>query len=148
MSGDQAGGPQTEFNRLLAREVKAAGHLLRLLEDEFEALQGRDPERLLAAVAAKERCARSLERLTRRHRSLLDSGPAGDPARETLGRELQRLAEACRRQNAANGRLVEARRRHAEQALAILRGQPPEPGGYDPRGRPVHRPEPRSLSKA
>ncbi len=137
-----------ELNRVLAQEIQAAGHLLRLLEDEHAALRGDDPDRLLEAVAAKERCAQSLERLTRRHRALLAGRAADTVPEDALGEELQRLAEACRRQNAANGRLVEARRRHAEQALAILRGQSPGTAGYDPRGRPLMPTASRDLSKA
>lgn len=99
-----------------------AGALLALLEQEHQALQGGDPDRLLALCGEKSLCLRRLDTL---RTSLPRLGPAQrERLRDLIGR--------CQRQTDANEALLNARASRAHSALQVRRGAP---GRYDVSGR-------------
>lgn len=66
---------------------------------------------------------------------------------ETVWQTLRDVLEKCRRQNQINGGAIELSRRHAQQTLTLLRGNPDE-SLYDQRGDSYSHPDGRSLAKA
>ncbi len=97
-----------------------AGALLALLEQEHQALQGGDPDRLLALCRDKLLRLRQLDALR---------GAALNPS---LGASLRQLVERCQQQTALNEALLQARFNRSRNALATRRGAP---GHYDMSGR-------------
>jgi flagellar biosynthesis/type III secretory pathway chaperone len=98
-----------------------AGALLALLEQEHQALQGGDPDRLLALCRDKLLRLRQLDAL----RGVALNNPA-------LRTGLRQLVERCQQQTALNEALLQARFNRSRSALAARRGAP---GHYDVSGR-------------
>jgi len=97
-----------------------AGALLTLLEQEHQALQGGDPDRLLALCRDKMLRLRRLDAL---RTAVLDPAQRAD---------LRQLVERCQQQTALNEALLNARLNRSRGALAARRGAP---GHYDGSGR-------------
>ncbi|MFN2309367.1 MAG: flagella synthesis protein FlgN [Gammaproteobacteria bacterium] len=137
------------LNALLHAEYACAGQLVTLLETETAALQGRDIDALETLAADKQALMQHFESLEAQRQALLEqAGFGGSPAdvegciawcdgSGQLARGWHLLLERIRRsqhQNRCNGAILEASRRHAQQALAVLRGQAPHGDLYHANG--------------
>jgi flagellar biosynthesis/type III secretory pathway chaperone len=136
---------------ILTRQVQCTEHLLTCLGAERDALASRDIQTLEDTTATKLQYTRELEQLEQQRQQLMVELGFGDitdneslrrcfkslPQAETLlklwGRILTNL-DTARHGNLANGGILEAGRRHVEQALMILRGQTATPALYNPNG--------------
>ena len=139
---------------------------LDLLREERAALEGRDPDALLAIAQRKSaevtRLARLGEARNQALRTLTGTidqagieawckqldGATGR-AVLTLWQELLDAARAARTVNEENGALITVRLQHNQQALAILRGATSSlPTFYGPDGKPCGASSGRPLGKA
>lgn len=129
----------TAFQALLDQEVEALRAVLRTLEAERAALDGRSPDALIAASNAKAEAVARAARLEQQRRDHLAASPGRPAAAESkLLNELKRLATECRRQNDANGLMIRGQRRRVEGSLNVLRGAgSPDVYGRDGEKRPV-----------
>ena len=141
--------PYQQTEALLEAHEAAVDRLTEVLEQETEALAGRDLERMAEVAQRKLACFAELEQLDGDRRTLLARARQPDTAagmqallagidrsgrlRERWRALLARL-EACRHRNRANGAQVETGRRHVEDALAILCGRQPGPLTYGQHG--------------
>lgn len=152
-----------ELNELLRAEYDCAGRLAALLGDETEALNGRDIDAVETLVGRKQTLMQEFEALEARRHALLERAGFGgaQPDIEAciawcdgsgrLARGWRALLERirdCQHRNRCNGAVLESSRRHAQQALALLRGQNPQPGLYTPHGASAADTLGRSLAKA
>ena len=150
------------FSDTLKLLLLRAGELLSCLQRENRLLQGPDVNALHQLNGEKSGLLVQIEALDRKRAELLAGlGFTDDPegmkrllattpkplGLETVWRELRDTLEACQRQNQINGGAIELSRRHAQQALILLRG---DPNGnlYDQRGDSCNRPDGRSLARA
>lgn len=141
---------QQQLHSLLEAESTLGEQLLSLLQRETTVLEQRDTEALVALTEEKQQLLQVLEeKAAQRSRFLQADGLSQDKAGfeqllERLGNpptslhlweKLHGLLEQCQRQNQLNGRLLEAGRRHSQQALSLLLGgQDPNAGLYDQKG--------------
>lgn len=138
-----------ELNELLRAEYDCAGRLAALLADEAAALNGRDIDAVEALVESKQVLMQEFEALEARRHALLGRAGFGGPQPDIDGclawcdgsgrlargwRALLERIRDCQHRNRCNGAILESSRRHAQQALALLRGQSPQPGLYTPHG--------------
>jgi flagellar biosynthesis/type III secretory pathway chaperone len=134
---------------LLRAEYDCAGRLNRLLGAETQALVTRDVETIERLIEDKQSLLQEFEALeTRMQRLLRDAGFGGErPDIEAcltwcdeqggLFRGWQLVLERVRQvqqQNRVNGVTLEAARRHAQQAVSVLRGEVPQMEVYNPAG--------------
>ncbi|MBG7008809.1 flagellar export chaperone FlgN [Pseudomonas aeruginosa] len=105
---------------LFAEDIGHASQLLKLVDEEFQALEQRDLAALQQLLGA--------ELLAR-------------------GDELGELLERCQQANLRNGRIIRANQASAGSLLNILRGQD-APGLYDSRGSTASSARQRPLSQA
>ena len=140
---------RTELHDLLHAEYACAGQLNALLSAEAEALITRDVDALECLVTGKHNLVLELGRLEDRMQQLLQSAGFGseradveaclnwcdDKGRLMKGWKLllDRIQRA-QHQNRINGATLESTRSHAQQALAVLRGQSPESPLYNTSG--------------
>jgi flagellar biosynthesis/type III secretory pathway chaperone len=137
------------LNDLLRAEYDCAGRLGTLLGIEAAALQGRDIDAIEALVDRKQALIQEFESLEARRQSLLKRTGFGGAQPDVEGciawcdgsgklargwRLLLERIRGCQHQNRCNGAILESSRRHAQQALALLRGQSPHTGLYNPNG--------------
>jgi flagella synthesis protein FlgN len=151
---------------LLREERDGYRAFLDLLKEERAALEGRDPDALLAIAQRKSAEVMRLGRLgearnqaLRAHTGATDlagieawcrklDGATGRTVL-TLWQELLDAARAARTLNEENGALITVRLKHNQQALAILRGAAPSlPPFYGPDGQPCGASSGRPLGKA
>ncbi|HED18729.1 MAG TPA: flagellar protein FlgN [Gammaproteobacteria bacterium] len=140
---------QHPLEKVLAQEVQCTGRLLECLEAERSALTRRDLELLEKTTQGKIQYTRQLEELeTQREtlvaelgfasgaNALLDCFKSLPEADNFIGlwKQVLENTQACQAGNLTNGGVLESSRRHVEQALSILRGQPGTPSLYDPNG--------------
>lgn len=118
--------------------VEAAQSLLDCLQREYTALTGQDPAAIEAIVREKH------DRLSRLETAL--HRPA--PGTQTAPAGLTALLAECERHNRINGNIIEVSRQHVQRALALVRGQNPEPALYGPQGDARHGTDSRSLARA
>ena len=114
-------------------ELAATGdELLAVLDDERDALLGKDPAALERTVERKLALLSSIETMLRAHaaRPLHEHG-ADTPLRARVD---QVLEEAIRR-NELNGRIAHQRLAHAELALDVITGKSSAPNVYGRGGR-------------
>lgn len=137
----------TPLNECLASQIEAAGRLLASLREEYAALGTNDAEALERALAPKQAALADLAELDRERERLAraagipDSGPGPFAEPTPLQVEVQagwrrllELAAECRRQNQANGALIQAGLRHTRQIVALLGGRSPEETVAQPYG--------------
>ncbi|WP_440224701.1 flagella synthesis protein FlgN [Dokdonella sp. MW10] len=122
--------------------------LLVALEEEREALQLGDDQRLLYVTGVKTGLLQRLEALEAERAHLVSQVPSGNPpapfamtralaahpATLAAWEETVELLGYCRTLNQSNGAAVELRLRQVRQALQILSGAPPSAGLYGPQG--------------
>lgn len=138
-----------ELNELLRAEYDCAGRLGALLGIEAEALNGRDIDTIETLVGRKQALMQEFESLETRRQALLEHAGFGGPQPDVEGciawcdgsgrlargwRLLLERIRNCQHQNRRNGAVMESSRRHAQQALALLRGQSPQTDLYNPNG--------------
>ena len=140
---------RTQLYSLLRAEYDCAGRLNCLLGAETQALAARNVDAIEPLIEEKQDLLRQFEALAQRMQALLhDAGFSGDrpdiegclswcDEQGELLRGwqliLDRIREAQHR-NRVNGVTLEAARRHAQQAVALLRGQTPQLDLYNPAG--------------
>jgi flagellar biosynthesis/type III secretory pathway chaperone len=126
--------------------IEQAGQLLAALEREQRALLNRRANELESAVADKQRFATALECHTREGEALLRAAALptdrhgferllereGDSHTRGLWQRFERVCTQGRQLNRMNGGLLESGRRFAEQALALLHGEPAPAPAYGP----------------
>ena len=122
------------------RENDVVARLYQLLKTEFDQLSRRDIERIEETLEAKQALLSELEALSEmRYRILAENGfsadkdghdafinsveGSGGDALRASWQALQQTLEDCQQQNQVNGQVLEASRRGAEQALAVLLGK-------------------------
>jgi flagellar biosynthesis protein FlgN len=152
-----------ELNELLRAEYDCAGRLGSLLGIETTALHGRDIEAIEALVGRKQALMQEFDSLETRRQALLERAGFGGPQPDVdaciawcdssgrLARGWRLLLDRirdCQHRNRRNGAILESSRRHAQQALALLRGQSPQTDLYNPNGSTATDPLGRSLAKA
>jgi flagellar biosynthesis/type III secretory pathway chaperone len=133
--------------------LEGLGEMHGLLDREAVALGARDAEELGRIAARKQALVPVLDRLAAAQGQCLGgmgggegaasveaflsrSGVAGAAVESALAewREIQRLLQACKRQNEANGAYIALLRRHVEAALSILMGPAYPEATYGPDG--------------
>ncbi|MBI5042214.1 MAG: flagellar protein FlgN [Gammaproteobacteria bacterium] len=154
---------RNQLHDLLRTQFDCAGRLHTVLTAEAEALTNRDVDSLERLVGDKHGLIQTFEALELRKRHILDqTGFGADQDVEAcidwcddsgqLRRGWHLLLERinrCQRQNRINGATLDSSRRHAQQALAILRGQPIAAQLYNPAGATtLNEDSGRSLAKA
>ena len=127
------------FRRLLMQEIDCAQRLMALLDEERQALGGRDAQALEQVTEAKRALLAETEQRVAAHEGFLSARrlPAGragterflsglpkDAAERSLWQRLQELAAACREANEVNGRVVALSRIRVQRTLELLHGQP------------------------
>ena len=137
------------LHTILTREVECTESLLSCLGAERTALARRDMPALEETTREKLQHTEELEKLEQQREQLvaaLGFGADADglracfkslPQADNLVRLWQQVLtniESCRNGNLTNGGILEASRRHVEQALLILRGQSGTPSLYNPNG--------------
>jgi len=134
-----------EAKACLEALLAAAVRLERCLQEEAEALQGTDPARLEAAVAAKDALFGEIETTWSRLRQAL--APAAhdddwtralehDPHLRQPWQHLRERLNRCQIQNEINGRQIGHGLAATRRALEVLRGADGGAGStYDARGR-------------
>lgn len=152
-----------ELNELLRAEYVCAGRLDALLGIEAAALQGRDIDAIEELAGRKQALMQEFESLESRRQTLLERAGFGGTQPDVeaciawcdgsgkLARGWRQLLErirGCQHQNRCNGAILDSSRRHAQQALALLRGQPPQTDLYNPNGSAASDSLGRSLAKA
>lgn len=148
---------------LLEQEYSLAEAFLDCLSRERSTLVSRDWEGLNAAVAEKQRHIAALETTARERAQVVIAcgynpdqqgiadclgwcDPAGALQQRWEG--LLEIAGQCRDANLVNGGITALARRHAQDALRLLRGQATSHVGvYGPRGQSADAPEWRSLAR-
>ena len=147
MSSDRAYCRQ-RLNELLRAQYDCAGRLLNVLQAEAEALLSRDLDALEKLVNEKHQLMARFEQLDADTQRLLEThSDAGrkditacidwcdDSGQLRRGWKalLDRIAR-CQQQNRVNGATLDSSRRHAQQALSVLRELAPAPDLYSATG--------------
>ena len=116
---------------LIHEETTQVETLLRLLDEELEALANRDAEGLESLAWEKRRLVLALETLGRERRHLMGpmaseedwtSAPARADVRPAWNR-LTSLVEVARQNNRRNGTAIDAANRYTRRAVDVLFGQ-------------------------
>ncbi len=130
------------FTELLKREAQAVAALCEVLQGEHAALVERDATAMESTAVRKGQLVEQLNGLGEQRAALLAAAglspdkagfeallvKASGEGEEALQHQWQQLREKlqhCQQQNQVNSQLLEAGRRHAEEALSLLRGQGP-----------------------
>jgi len=123
----------------LDRQIRAMEALRALLEEEYRALQSRDPEQLLAITRRKTTCIGEAAQINLKRRELevretaqTSSDRTGAVSRQR--EQLDTLTRLCRELNHANGALIRRQKIRVEKTLQIMRGEPDQPRLYGPSG--------------
>jgi flagellar biosynthesis/type III secretory pathway chaperone len=154
----------TELDDLLHAEYVCTGKLNALLSAESEALVARDVDTLEQLVKDKHDLIQTFGQLEERMQQLLLSAGFGTGRTDIeacinwcdnngrLKKGWRLLLERillAQHKNRVNGATLEATRSHAQQSLALLRGQSPESPLYNPTGNTgVNHLAGRTLAKA
>ncbi|WP_371368806.1 flagella synthesis protein FlgN [Pseudomonas sp. QL9] len=154
--------PNAPLLHLLTEDIGAAQRLLQLIEDELQALEARDLERLQSLLDAKLPLLQQMENNGRQRSQLLQQAGVssdrqglaelaalGSVDADTLARsdELGELLERCKQANLRNGRVIRSNQHATGRLLDILRGQE-TPSLYDRRGSATQGNRQRPLSQA
>jgi len=123
----------------LDRQIGAMEALRALLEEEYRALQSRDPEQLLAVTRRKTDCigkaaqiGLKCRELEAREATLTSTDRTGAVCRQR--ERLDTLTRLCRDLNHVNGTLIRRQKIRVEKTLQIMRGEPDQPRLYGPSG--------------
>ena len=155
---------RSQLHELLRAEFDCAGRLHAVLAAEADALVNRDVDTLERLVGDKQGLMQTFEDLELRKQQILEQTGFGGTEQHVeacidwcddsgqLKRGWHLLMERirrCQHQNRINGATLDSSRRHAQQALAILRGQPVAAPLYNPAGATaLNGDNGRSLAKA
>lgn len=159
LSSDQ----QDTLAGLLAEELSEASRLQDILQREFTALGGDDPEQI--GAISKEKLAqmqRLAQQLSKRDSFLKEIGlPNGTEGTDRLLRglppdgklakqwaELRKSGEQLKKQNEINGNIVTVSQRQVRQALDVLSGKTGSPQTYGREGETRSTAQQNSLAKA
>ncbi len=157
--------PLDDVRKLLEQQMPNARALLAAMREEHEALLARDARRIEEALAQKSAFLGVFEKLELERTELFklaglpaarglatdklrDLAVSGQPDLVEMWGELLELAGQCRRQNEANGALVEASRRHVERALDLLHGDQGHTPTYRADGATARGSASRPIAKA
>jgi flagellar biosynthesis/type III secretory pathway chaperone len=154
----------SQLHDLLHAEFDCAGQLHTVLAAEAEALANRDVDSLERLVGDKHGLMQTFETLEHRKRLILEQAGFGNAEQGVEDfidwcdengqlkhgwRLLLERVRRCQHQNRINGATLDSSRRHAQQALAVLRGQAVTTPLYNPTGATApHEDGGRSLAKA
>ena len=148
----------------LNKQLEISQGLLRILDEEFEALSGNDLPRFETILAAKqnvmdrlETCSLVLLNLASQQdpnksinlgKFLKQADPEGIWGLAPIWQQLAKLLADCRRKNSINGKIIALNHRHFQKALEILRhgGHNPQVC-YGPAGMSQSASSPRFLGK-
>lgn len=155
---------RSQMHDLLRAEFDCAGQLHAVLAAEAEALANRDVDTLERLIGDKQGLMQTFDALELRKRQVLEQTGFGGTEPDVvacidwcddtgqLKRGWHLLLERirrCQQQNRINGATLDSSRRYAQQALAILRGQPVTTPLYNPTGATaLNEAGGRSLAKA
>jgi flagella synthesis protein FlgN len=146
----------------LEHEIQCTEALIRALDEEQEALTGREPARLETVLRDKQSQLVELEQASRQRNAVVQqAGYSADRqgveacvracdvqgSLNALWERLNELVRQCRERNRVNGGIVELSRHHVQRALAVLRGGLPDSDLYTSEGRSVGGASHRSLGK-
>jgi len=154
-----------DLSLLLHDIAEHLAQLVQTLETENAALADNDLDGIVQAANDKNRLFEFLEDLEKeRHALLLAAGLDFDSngimtylernrsrtknETATTWQQIESLTRQCRKQNQINGIILEKNRRRTEKALAILKGQTPQPTTYTANGETCHNQSRNSLAKA
>lgn len=155
--------PAAALLQLFEEDVGHAERLRGLIDDEFDALQARDLERLQTILAEKQPLLALLDQHAKMRTALMSKAglPADRDGLEALAKRapegnglversevLNAALEHCRASNVRNGRLINANQAAVGQLLGILRGGNDTPSLYDRRGSTARSGYQRPLSEA
>lgn len=147
---------------LIGAEVNASKALVNALEQEYEALKGRDSERLDQAIAEKQQRTSEVQDATDERSKYVESelgttnlldtafvapAPVRDRLLVAIG-ELRQVAEQITVRNQANGRLLAMSQQAAELLLGAMRNEQPTPATYSAQGQLPDTVFSRPLAKA
>ncbi|MAT64211.1 MAG: hypothetical protein CMN57_01025 [Gammaproteobacteria bacterium] len=136
---------KSALKELFDREQHTLTALNRILAAELEALQARDTAALEQAARDKAGRMQELEGMERDLATLLTRAGYGsdrdgietciarcDHSGDLSGRwsRLLQSLQQCQERNRHNGAAIEIHRRHTRSALAVLRGESPDPATY------------------
>ncbi len=125
----------SELRRIIDQSIECASRLEDLLQDERNALELQDVERLRSVTTSKERCVQCLEGLESERRALcaaagyeaIDTGMTDmlswcdkNAATTPLWNRLVQNARQCEALNRTNGAIGRVRYEHVVSALALL----------------------------
>lgn len=133
MGRDTSPAAMAELISRLHAERAALRAFVALLETEQQALLGGQSDQLLALAGSKNLAARDLSQLASARRNELSKRGAGiEPggtaawlqahAADSLPvwRDVRHLAAQAQQMNSTNGKLIQAKLRHNQQALSVL----------------------------
>ncbi|BAZ93841.1 flagellar biosynthesis/type III secretory pathway chaperone [Thiohalobacter thiocyanaticus] len=141
---------KSALTQLFDREQHTLTALNRILATELEALQAQDTAALEQAARDKAERMQELEGMERDLSALLSRAGYGsdrdgietciarcDHSGDLAGRWTQLLQslQQCQERNRHNGAAIEIHRRHTRSALAVLRGESPDPATYAASGQ-------------
>lgn len=148
------------LKELLGAQILAGQQLQTTLQQEFTALQSRDPAAIEQAVAAKQNCLKQFAELEQQRSRILPLAPGQslddflahhglnqDVDLTNLLTELRQIAANCQQQNLVNGGIVDLGKRHAERSLEIICGKPADQT-YGPAGNTSRKSKSSSLAVA
>lgn len=137
------------FGRLMQQEIDCAERIGKVLNEERQALGGRDPEALERVTVAKQTLLKEMEQRVAAHEGFLSArrlppGKAGteqfladlpqDSELPALWQRLQESAAQCRDENRVNGSIVALSRVRVQRALELLHGKPDNAKTYGREG--------------
>lgn len=149
---------------LLKTIAERLSQLLQALEAEYQALSANDVEKMQQTAEDKTTLTEQLERLELKRSILLKNAgldqdktgmtaylqrqPDADNAMEKHWQEIEQITRKCEKQNKVNGIIIESKRRRANTALAILKGQSNTTELYTAEGTAVAPQNPRTIARA
>ncbi len=148
--GQSNSSPPTaqEVESQVANDINACKQLIRLLNEEAEALKARKPEQLEQIINEKTACLVQLdqsanvrsqwmkvptEQAPDKWQSLLDS--FNSPGIKAAWNTLKRLLEECKVKNETNGKMLARNQQVFSKLVNIMRGQSSAPSLYTETGK-------------
>ncbi|MDH3977205.1 MAG: flagellar protein FlgN [Gammaproteobacteria bacterium] len=134
MTNSPKSQPSAAIADSLEQQATAMEELRACLEEEYRALQMRDPEQILTITEQKHACISEATRTEQRCREL-GVDDCNERAIVKKRSNIDTLIRTCRDLNDANGALIRKQKSRVEGTLRILRGEPEETANtYGPRG--------------
>lgn len=157
---------QHAISTLLQQEIVITSTLLKILQQEQEALLGNNALAIEQTLAHKQQPIADLEKISTQRevhlrnndypanhagmqRYIHDHDPLGHLELDALWQQLSTLGMQCLQQNQINGSIITTKRLSTQVALNILRGSGPEnSASYTPAGQPQTKLDSHSLGQA